>query len=395
MKKILSLISLFALTLFANAQNIYICHDGTYTETSITNGLEINPAEVDSITFSVPDFPAPVVNISYSASNATVDIPKYAGYITSTVNGSDVVINNTQTDGKEPTYIVSGTTANGSLTINGQYKMTIVLNGVNITSKNTPAIDIQCGKRTDLIIKNGSSNILVDSPANTGKAALYCKGHMEIKGTGALTVNGKANHAIATKEYLEIKENCSLTINSSANDAIHAGQYYKQIAGKILIEKDVTSDGIQVEATTDATDEYNGQLFIKGGSINITVSNQDCKGIKADSDITISGGDIYIPANGNGSRGIQTSGNIIIGEEDGKTSIKVYANGGKCTLAECADDPHKCTGIKADGNITINAGTIVVGNEGKKAKGIKAGGVYKANGGTVTCTSIEDVTGTK
>lgn len=395
MKKILTLISFLALTLIANAQTIYICHDGSYTETSITNGLEINPAEVDSITFSKPDFPAPVVNINFAASRATVDIPKYASYITSTITGADVVINNTQIDGKEPTYVVSGVTTNGSLTINGQYKMTIILDGVNIHSKNTPAIDIQCGKRTDLIIKEYSSNMLEDSSTNTGKAALYCKGHMEIKGTGLLLVNGNANHAIATKEYMEVKDDCQITVDRSANDAIHVGQYYKQTSGTVWLKQDVKSDGIQVDATTDATDEYNGQMFISGGRINITVSNEDCKGIKADSDITISGGDIYITANGNGSRGIQTAGNIIISDEDNKTYIKVYANGGKCTLAECADDPHKCTGIKADGNITVNAGNIEVGNDGKKAKGIKAGGIYTLNGGKVSCASIEDSTGTK
>lgn len=395
MKKIISTILLLLSVVVASAQTIYVCKDGKYITKEITDYLEINPSEADSITFDVPNFPAAVVNINFSASKATVDIPAYASYITSTVNGADVVINNTQVDGKETTYVVSGNTTNGSLTINGQYKMTVVLNGTNITSKNTPAIDIQCGKRTDFIINEFTSNMLEDSSTNTGKAALYCKGHMEIKGTGTLLVNGKANHAIATKEYLEVKDNCNLTVNNAANDAIHVGQYYKQASGTVTIEKAVTGDGIQVEATTDATDEYNGQMFIKGGKVNITVTNQDCKGLKADKDIAISGGEIYIAANGNGSRGIQTAGNIVVGEEDNKTSIKVYANGGKCTLAECSDDPHKCTGIKADGNMTVNAGFIEVGNDGKKAKGIKIGGIYTKNGGTVNCASIEDSTGSK
>lgn len=385
MKKALFLASLlFSLSsLFSSAQTIYVCKDGAYTEKTLTEGLEINPSEVDSVTFAVPVFPAPVVTVKYSGTTATVDIPKYASHITSTINGANVVINNTQIDGAEATYMVSGNTTNGSLTINGQYKMTVVLDGANITSSNTPAIDIQCGKRTDFIIKDYSSNMLEDSSSNTGKATLYCKGHMEVKGTGALIVNGNANHAIATKEYLEIKNDCHLTVNKSANDAIHVGQYYKQTLGTVIVGKEVKGDGIQVEATSDATDEYNGQMFVKGGIINATISSEDCKGMKADNDITISGGNITVTANGNGSRGIQTSTNMVVGEEDNKTTIQVYANGGKCTLTECADDPHKCTGIKVDGNLTVNAGSISVENNGKKSKGIKVGGTYTKNGGTV------------
>lgn len=381
-KQLLSFILLF-LPLLACAQTIYVCKNGAYTATEITEGLEINPADVDSITFSEPKFPAPVVTITYWESTAKVDIPAYAKHITSTINGADVVIDNTQVDGAEATYVVSGNTSNGSLTINGQYKMTVILDGTNITSSKTPAINIQCGKRTDLIINDYSSNMLEDSPSNTGKAALYCKGHMEIKGTGSLLVNGKSSHAISTKEYLEVKGNCNITIDNSVKDAIHAGQYYQQKTGTITIKKDVAGDGIQVEATTDPSDEKNGEIIIKGGTINATISGEDCKAIKADGNITISGGDIYLNANGNGSRGIQTDGNITIGEENAKTRITINAAGGKCTLSECAADPHKCTGIKLDGDLTVNAGLIEVYNTGKKAKGIKVGGKYTHNGGTV------------
>lgn len=385
MKRLFLITSLLLTTLFASAQTIYVCKDGAYTTKEISENLEINPAEVDSITFSVPQFPAPTVKIQYWYDHVDVTIPNWAKHITATVNGTDVIINNTQTSGDETTYIVSGDCSDGSLCINGSYKMTLCLEGLNLSSSKNAAIDIQCGKRTDLILKKNIANDLSTLSGSTGKAALYCKGHLEIKGEGGvLNIKSSTNHGISTKEYLEVKDNCHLRIESTANDAIHVGQYFSMNAGEIWIDNTVMGDGIQVDVTTDATDENNGQMFIKDGRIVATISNEDCKGLKTDSDISISGGEIIVYANGNGSRGIQTDGNMTIDQTEGKTTnISISAAGGKCTLPDCAVDPHKCTGIKVDGNLTVNAGYVKVENSGKKAKGIKVGGTYTNNGGKV------------
>jgi len=368
----------------ASAQTIYVCHNGSYTETTLTNGLEINPAEVDSITFDVPQFGSPIVTITYEDNKASVSIPAFAPYITATVNGADVVINNAQTEGHEAIYSVSGKSDNGSLTINGQYKLTIQLDGLSLTSQKGAPIDIECGKRCAIILKEGTTNALEDAQSSTVKAALYSKGHIEFEGNGTLNVTGNANHAITSKEYFKMKSTAgTINILKSANDALHIGQYFQMSGGTININEDTTGDGIQVELTRDETDEYNGQIFLKGGIINATIAHEDCKAVKADGDITVSGGTYTLNANGNGSRGIQTAGNMVIGEENGTVNILVNATGGKCTLAADVDDPHKCTGIKVEGNLTINAGIITVNNTGKKAKGIKIGRTYTKNGGTV------------
>ena len=383
MKKIFTLISLLTLTLFAGAQTIYICKDGAFTKTQLTDGFEVNPHEVDSITFAEPKFPAPVVGISFTQDKATVDIPAYAKQITATISGTDVIINNTQTEGLETTYHITGTCNDGSITINGSYKLTVELDAANITSSKHAPLDIQCGKRCAIILKNGTNNSLADASTSTSKAALYCKGHLEFEGGGTLSVTGNANHAIASKEYTQLKSSTgTINIIQAANDAFHIGQYFLMSGGNINIDGNTTGDGIQVELTSDATDENNGQMILKGGTITTTISHEDCKALKADSDITISGGSLTLHADGNGTRGIQTDGNITIGEETGTTTIKIYAAGNKCTLPECAEDPHKCNGIKADGTLTINAGHITIETTGKKAKSVNVG-EYIKNGGTV------------
>ncbi len=381
MKKIFTLIALFATCALVDAQNIYLWKGGNFTQQQISEGLEIDTS-LDSITFTAP-IVAPTVSIRYTDGAAEVSVSPSVSGVTYSIDGANVTITSANTT-DEITYTASGTSSNGSLTINGQYKLTLALAGLNLTSKSGAAIDIQCGKRIALVLQDGTENTLADAASGAQKSSLYCKGHLEIEGAGTLNVIGNKSHAIATKEYLQLKKSTGIiNIVSSANDAIHAGQYFQMNGGTINIDKNTASDGIQAEVTSDATDEKNGQIIIKGGTLNITVANEDAKAIKADKDIAISGGAFTLNANGNGSRGIQTDGNMAIGAEDNATTILINATGGKCTLAADKEDPHNCMGMKIDGNLTINGGTIDVYNTGKKSKGIKVAGTYTVNGGKV------------
>ena len=339
-----------------------------------------------------------LVVITYSGSTATVNIPEeMEGVTCESGTSAHVVLTSTNT-AKELYYAIEGSSTNGSLTINGTYKLSVMLNGVNLTSNQGAAINIQCGKRINLIMKDGSTNTLADYAAGEQKACLYTKGHFEIEGNGTLNVTGNANHAIASKEYLQIKKSVkAINIKKAANDAIHVGQFFQMNGGEVTIDENTVNDGIQVEYETDdndqivADEENTGSVIIKAGSINITLNSaEDAKGVKAEGDVTISGGTINIEAKSNGSRGIQADGNMTIGEENGSTTITIAATGKKCTVPEDSEDPHKCWGIKVDGELTINAGTVTVSKDGLTTKnGIKCGS-YTKNGGTVKATIKED-----
>lgn len=384
--------------LSAFAQTIYICKDGDYTEASITDGLEISLSEdIDSITFSKPQMEK-VVNIVYDGAQAKVTIPSFVqGVNCSSGTSSDVVLTSTNiTD--EIIYNVVGSSSDGSLVIEGDYKLTIRLNGVDLTSKKGAAIHVKCGKRIAVDMADGTVNSFADAANGTQKACIYTKGHFEFEGAGTLNVTGNANHAIASKEYLQIKKSVkAINILKAANDAIHAGQYFQMNGGELNITKTTVSDGIQAEYELDDNDaiiqdeENTGGVVIKGGTLNITMGNsEDAKAIKAEGDIDISGGTFVINAVSNGTRGIQTDGDLIISEDNNPTSITINAKGAKCTLAEDVDDPHRCMGMKIDGNMTVNAGTINVYNTGSKSKGIKVVGVYTVKGGTVNASIDND-----
>lgn len=372
----------------AFSQTIYICKDGSYTKKELTDGLEIGLNEgIDSITFHVPAIEK-VVSVTYNGSSAQVNIPSFIEGVTCTSgNSSDVVLTSTNTT-DEITYNVTGSTTNGSLTINGDYKLSVALNGASITSAKQAAINIACGKRIALIMADGSVNSLADGASSSNKACLYTKGHLEISGAGTLNVTGNANHAIASKEYLQVKRSVkAINILKAANDAIHAGQYVQVNGGEINITSTTTNDAIQAEYKLDDNDniiqdeENTGSIIIKGGTLNIDLANaQDAKGLKAEGDILISGGTFRINASSNGSRGMQTDANMVINQADAATSITINASGTKCTVVDDAADPHNCMGIKVDGNITINDAAVEVYNTGKKAKGIKVKGTCTING---------------
>ena len=374
----------------------YLCKDGSYVTVDIKNGLEIDLTEgLDSVTFSKPQMGNDVV-IVYNGTTASVTIPEQLKGTVACSSGtsSDVVLTNTNTT-DEVFYHVSGTSTAGSLTINADYKMTVKLNGVSLTSTKGSAIDLACGKRIDVVLGEGTTNSLADLAGGSQKACFNTKGHVELSGAGTLNVTGNGNHAIRTKEYLEVKKDVkAINIVKAANDAIHVGQYFEMNGGKLTIDKNTVNDGIQVEYETDDNDKVvvdednTGGIIVKGGTIDITLANaEDAKGMKADGDIAISGGTFNIKAQSNGSRGIQTDGNITISEADNATTMTIEATGGKCTVAADSDDPHKCWGMKIDGDMTVNAGTITVTKNGSTAKkGIKVGGTYKKNGGTVSAT---------
>ncbi len=370
------------------AQTIYICKDGSYTAQEITDGLDISLDQgIDSVTFHRPVIEK-TVSIAYNGSTAQVTIPSSVDGVTCTSgSSSDVALDITNTS-DEIVFDVTGSTTDGSLTISGNYKLTIRLNGVSITSSKTAAINIACGKRIAIVMADGSTNTLVDAASGQQKACLYTKGHIELSGAGTLNVTGNANHAIASKEYFQVKRSVkAINILKAANDAIHAGQYIQVNGGEINITGTTTNDALQAEYKLDDNgniiqdEENTGAIVVKGGTFNIDLNNaEDAKGLKAEGNIVISGGIFAINACSNGSRGMQTDANMSISQADAATSIVINAKGGKCTVAEDAADPHKCMGMKIDGDLTVNDAAIEVYNTGKKAKGIKVKGTCTING---------------
>lgn len=340
------------------------------------------------------------IYVTFAGETATVDLG-HAPDVTATTDGAHVSILSTNTR-SELELVLQGESTQGSLTYEGPLKCKFYLNGLNLKSNKGAAIDIQCGKRVDLILVSGTQNVLADATGGEQKAALYCKGHLEVEGSGSLTVTGNTKHGIATKEYMQLKKTTGkITVNKAASDAMHVGQYFLMSGGTLTLSGQA-GDGLQVEAVTlsddvtlDSSKENNGQMFIRGGSLDITAAGNDTKGIKVPGDLTVSGGTFTILASGNGSKGISVSGNMLVNQDTGTTLMQIRATGGVYEDEETEEET-RCMGIKVDGNMTINAGTIRVANTGKSSRGIRVHGNYtKSSAATVSANKKVDGTVTE
>ena len=329
--------------------------------------IDVN--EVDSITFEKPDETVQNITdtlyITYNGSAATVTPQNVEGII-SEVDGANVIVTNNNTD-REMCFVLSGESTTGSFTYNGDYKACIRLAGVSLKSTNGAALDIKCGKRIALELHNGTDNYLEDTPDSLGqKAALYCKGHLEVSKGGTLTVKGNNNHAIKTKEYMLLKGTTGhINIIGAQGDGIHAGQYFKMNGGAIEINS-VKGDGIQAEATQEG-DELDGQVMLRGGTISVNITGRDVSAIKSDSLMTISGGSLTLNTTGDGDKALRSKADLSI--SGGEITIK---QSGKYIVEN--NDPGYVVGIKAKGNLDISGGTINIENTAEAGKGISADG---------------------
>ena len=337
---------------YANGETVTIMGK-TFTLTDIT-AMTVDNSKVSDGT----------IGVSYDGSTASVTVAgNVAQYVTPTVSGAHVSIAQSDNLAEEITYTLSGTSADGEFYMSGSYKATIELNGLTLTNA-TPvysgaAVHIQNGKLIKVKIVTGTTNTLSDAASGSQKGCLYIKGHAEFAQKGTLNVVGNVKHGIKTGEYFTIK-NATINVTSAAGDGISCAEYFLMESGTINISG-TQDDGIQCDIdgdastgeTTDHEDEDSGNIYISGGTINITVTADAAKGIKGEGDMKISGGDITVKTTGGGVW----------------DSTKVKTKASAC--------------LGADGNMTISGGTLNLTSTGAGGKGINGDGTFTATGGTI------------
>lgn len=256
--------------------------------------------------------------ITYDGASAKVMNPFFLYGVKVKLSGANVTIDNANEE-NELVFELNGSTTNGSLLYNGSYKATFVMNGVSITNTKGAAVDIECGKRILMELKKGTVNTLVDGANGKQKAALYCKGHLEIDKTGTLNVTGNTKHAISAKEYIQLKKSeGKINILGSKSDGIHCGQYFLANGYTVNIDN-VDGDGIQAELSgvePYEEDYKDGSITIQGGKFDIKCKGVGVAGLKADTDITInalkSTPKVTITMTGEESKGLSAGENINV-----------------------------------------------------------------------------------
>ncbi len=336
-----------------------------------------------------PEVPSDTIRVVWNGIDTPLVTCSAPG-VTPFVQGGNVTLTNTNND-TEYTYVLSGQSTDGSFTLVSDYKSTVVLDGLSLQSSLEEALHLKCGKRVALVVSDGTVNSLSDATTDNGqKGAIYCKGHLELSGGGELNLVGHVKHALASKEYMQLKKSFgTLNITGAAKDGIHAGQYFQMNGGKVNI-KGILDDGIQAETTDDNTDEQNGQLIIKGGTLDITCTADSSKALRSDSLMTLLGGNLTLHCSGAGSKGIKTETDLIVGDKASLTGprLTVVTTGGQTTGSGS-------TGGNTGGNTGGWGGRPGGGgwgggkpgggqsSGGSSAKAIKCEGTYTQYGGDI------------
>lgn len=313
-------------------------------------------------------------------------------------NGGVEVINNIIKITLPGSYEFYGTLDDGQImvSVTKDDKVYLYLNGVEITSSTSAAINSTSSDKTFIIVGTGTVNKLKDASSyqyngseTEPNACLFSKDDLTIKGEGTLIVEGNYNNGIGTKDDLKVNgtnlvvmainnavkgnesielKSATLTLSSSS-DCLKSEETEEDGKGYINIDSCnisivAVNDGIQA-----ATSLYiiNSKINIttgKGSSGTITSTSSSMKGIKATTDLIISGGEYVINSNDDAihSNSMVTinGGNFIISSGDG--------------------------GIHADDTLTINMGTI---NITKSYEGLEALNII-INDGNIHVVASDD-----
>lgn len=308
---------------------------------------------------------------TFTDSGITVSEGTYDGY---KIEGTSLTINDSGT------YVLSGNCADGSVKVKkGTTGVTLVLNGLTLTSSTTAPI--ACNKSTEvrIIVASGSVNTLTDSaknnddnyPDNTDaeNAVIKCKDGSQVTLSGSGTLNITANGKNGIKSGATTDEegeawmtisDLTLNITASVNDAINAEQLFNVTSGNITIS--AGDDAIHSDYILNIGSE-NGE----GPVINIKSCHE---GLEA-ATLNVYSGNITIHASDDclNAANSDLSGYAF--------SLNIY--GGTLVMDTTSGD-----GVDSNGSLTISGGTLVVWSANTADnQPLDADGTITISGGTV------------
>lgn len=337
-----------------------------------TGVLQIPNAGIDSMTFATT--PPDDIYIIYNGSSVTIINPFSTQGITITANGAQVTATSTSVL-SNIRYHLLGQSTNGSLTLSSGQPVQLFLSQLTLTNPAGPAISISGNMTTSLFLSSGTVNTLSDGIASTGNATLLVSSRLTVEGKGKLQIQSLKKHAIASSDTLRLVSG-EVEVTGAISDAVHTTCYIQN--GGHLTANAMQGDGVDAGTA----------IQITGGIVNINNAAGDSKGLKS-GNVTVDGGDISITASGDQSKAIKAAQQVTINGGNlsliasGNTALTASGNGYNTTY---------CSAIGADGNITINGGTIgiTLPNTNKGGRGFSADGNILVNGGTLNITTNGD-----
>ena len=340
------------------------------------------------------------VTVTYSGNSATVTSTGDA--VKDYITGADVALDLTDAGAAE--IIASGKSDDGQLKIYGNSAVKLTLNGLELTSAKSAAINVQNKSLLYLHLAEGTTNVICDAESQSDESyypegvvaddekrngAIYCKGSVVVSGSGILSLTGKKKHGISVKSSLTIRPGVTLAINDVKDNCVKAEGI--TVLGGYLWAKTSAEAGKCLSSDADVTVK-GGQLklYTSGGSVYEEDENDTSSpaGVKADGNIYIYNGEMLCISTGEGGKGLNADGGITM--DDG--IVNVVTSGGKYVYNAALDLDSSPKGVKADGEITINGGLLNIQVTGRSdgSEGLESKSKITVNGGEVFVYAYDD-----
>lgn len=342
--------------------------------------------------------------------NAGTGIDGETGFVG--IYGGDVTITTAQNDGKsikcDSIIDISGGTL--TLTVSGNQAKglkagkSVYFKGGNtyITATGTTVLEAEgngynpsfcsaVSAKEDVNIYFGADMTIVCDSNNQGGKAISADGNINVYGGNLnISVAGASGEYVNANNINDSYNSVCLKSNKNVN--IHGGTFVLSALGdgskgisadsSVLITKgNLTFYAVGKESKGIKADHV---VSITGGKIGITASGETvianyetsfCSGIKSDGNIYIAdSADITIncTSTNNGGKALKANGNITI--DGGTLLLNTAGSGSTYTLAGGTKDGYSSACMKADGNIYLKAGNISCTSSGAGGKGINAEG---------------------
>lgn len=339
------------------------------------------------------------ININTDDDDEKIDWSKY--------ENSDYELSKSITITESGIYNLTGQIEDGTITIDTQGNVKLILNNVNIKNNNGPAIYVANAEDVVISTTENSYNYLEDGQKYSGYedeviGTIYSHDDITFDGVGTLEIKSNNEDAIVSKDDLKIVSGTYI-INSSDDGIRGKDSVYIQNGNF-----NINCLGDAIKSTND-TDTEKGYILIENGQFKI---NSTLDAIQSQTKLLIKNGSFNITTGGGSqntsqqeswgnwrnqstrtdtesAKGLKAGDNLVIenGEFEFDTSDDaIHCNNyagiknGKLTISS-GDD-----GIHADTELIIDDGEIIIS---KSYEGLEASKIT-INNGNINIASSDD-----
>jgi hypothetical protein len=285
------------------------------------------------------------------------------------VDGTTVIVTSSN---KQPfVCIAEGKCADGRMIINADTTCTLILNNLQLTSKQSAVVVFPNKHKVTVKLPRGSSNKFCDSNSRdtndeTFNACLYSKGAITFTGKGALSVTGSYRNGISSSKNI-IVDGVHLSIENAAKNGINCDKFTLK---KGRVELHLVSDaskGIKAKE----------EIYLQSGTItgdakgNVIIENGEtsyCTLLKTDGNMSIEDGIITLSHQGNGGRCFSVDKDMKI--TGGSLHLECHGDGNSYMTANNEEDYYTPKCITVNGCARIERGYLNLLATGEGGKGI-------------------------